>query len=169
MNFYAGTGIDRQGRKIEDVWSWNYEKLEDVHDFIQWIFPLPELSIYNPNAPVLTVEDISYFKSSEKLKDRLLKSLDLMLDFYGFVRLEDKGNVKIIKNLNYDNRIQKWVTPNNHNFLRITRILRSITLLGLSVYAAKFFGALEELYLEKQNTIGSVSFQYWKAAIYLDT
>lgn len=165
LNFYAGTGTDHRGRRIEDVWSWSHEKLEQVHDFIQWIFPLPELSSFNPDAPILTVEDISSFRRSEKLKDRVLKSLDLMLDFYGFVRLEDKGDVKIVKSLNYENRIREWVTPYNHNFIRITRILKSIKLLGLSAYAAKFFDALEVLYLEKQNIVGSVSFQYWKAAI----
>ena len=165
LDFYSGTGIDHQGRKIEDIWSWNYEKLERVHDFIQWIFPLSEPSSFNPDAPILTVEEISSFRNSEELKGRLLISFDLMLGFYGFVRLENRGNVKILKGPNYETRIQKWVTPYNHNLLRITRILKSITLLGLSVYAAKFLDALEELYLERQNVIGAVSFQYWKSAI----
>ena len=124
-----------------------------------------ERSSFNSDVPILTVEQISSFRSSEKLKDRLLISLDLMLDFYGFVRLKEKGNVKIVKSPNYETRTQEWVTPSNHNFLRITRIFKSITLLGLSVYAVKFFDALEELYLEKQNIIGTVSFEYWKTAI----
>lgn len=165
LNFYLGTGIDNQGRKIEDIWSWDHEKLEYIHDFIQWIFPLTEPSSFNWNAPILTGEEISSFRSSQELKDRLLRSFDLMLGFYGYMRLEDKGNVEIAKSSNYEARIREWATPYNHNFLRITRILKSLTILGLSIYAEKFLEALEKLYSEKQSIIGAISLQYWQAAI----
>lgn len=164
LSFYAGNTVDHKGRKIEEIWSWEHGRLEHIHDFIQWIFPLPEPSSFNPHAPVLTIEDMSIFRSNEELKDRLLRSLDLMLNFYGFLRVEEEGVDYIVKSPDFKSRTQEWVTPHNHNFLRITRILRSITLLGLSAYAAKFFDLLEELYLENPNIIGTVSFQYWEAA-----
>ena len=162
LDFYAGIGADNRGRKIENIWTWSHEKLEQSHDFIQWIFPLPEVSSFNPDAPVLTVGDIINIRRSEVLKDRVLRSLDLMLAFYGFVRIQNKANTSIITSQDYENRIRAWVTPRNHNFFRISRILK------LNAYSVKFFEALEGLCLDKQNIIGSESFQYWKAAVEAD-
>ena len=71
--FYSGDGVDHRGRKIEDIWSWNYGKLEQVHDFIQWIFPLNESSAYNSNAPILTAEEIDFFRDNKILKNRVYR------------------------------------------------------------------------------------------------
>ena len=163
--FYSGDGVDHRGRKIEDIWSWNYGKLEQVHDFIQWIFPLNESSAYNSNAPILTAEEIDFFRDNKILKNRLLKSFDLILGFYGYTRNKYKENTDIFKSSDCEVRINEWVTPHNHNFLRITRILKSLSLLGLSTYAESFLNVLEELYSEKKHIIGLVTFEYWKSAI----
>ncbi|MFQ4137722.1 opioid growth factor receptor-related protein [Nodosilinea sp. PGN35] len=44
--FYLGIQADVQGRMIQEIWSWNFEELECVHDFVQWLFPLPEKSAW---------------------------------------------------------------------------------------------------------------------------
>jgi len=51
--FSEGSAPDDRGRFIGDVLRFDDEKLEDVHDFIQWLFPLPERSGANPLAPIL--------------------------------------------------------------------------------------------------------------------
>ncbi|MEG4327197.1 hypothetical protein QUB37_26400 [Microcoleus sp. AT3-A2] len=35
LAFYLGQQPDSQGRAIEDIWSWDYQKLESVHNYIQ--------------------------------------------------------------------------------------------------------------------------------------
>ena len=62
VDFYLGTRPDTEGRFLKDLWSWSDRDLEEVHDFIQWLFPLPEPSQFNPDAPLLTAEDIAAFK-----------------------------------------------------------------------------------------------------------
>jgi Opioid growth factor receptor (OGFr) conserved region len=44
VSFYAGETPDSRGRKIEEIWNFNDRQLETVHDFIQWLFPLPTSS-----------------------------------------------------------------------------------------------------------------------------
>lgn len=161
INFYLGNTVDHRGRKIEDIWQWNDHKLESVHDYIQWLFPLKEKSGFNASAPILTEEDILKFRSTQPLGARLLISFDLLLKFYGYQRRDHQ----IIKSKNHDLRITKWLKPYNHNFLRITRILKSLTLLGFSTDSKQFFTCLEELYLENSEVIGARSFDFWQRSI----
>src|SRR5690349_17991159 len=84
--FYEGSGIDAAGRTIEELWSWDHRRLEMVHDFIQWLFPLTEPSRFNPDAPILTPADIAAFRARPALQDRVRRSLDLMLEFLSLLR-----------------------------------------------------------------------------------
>ena len=44
ISFYQGIGPDIEGRNIKLIWSWNDALKEKHHDYIQWLFPLPESS-----------------------------------------------------------------------------------------------------------------------------
>jgi hypothetical protein len=66
----------------------------------------------------------------------------------------------------FNERIKTWMTKNNHNFLRITRILTCLKLAKLDNYAELFFIELEDLCnSEFKEVIGSVTLGYWKNAI----
>jgi len=73
--------------------------------------------------------------------------------------------MQIASGESFDIRIRSWITPNNHNFLRITRILKSLSILGLPECAEKFLAALESLSLEEQSVISEASFHYWRSAV----
>jgi hypothetical protein len=47
LAFYRGQAPDDAGRWLKDIWEWDDEQLETTHDFIQWLFPLPEPSRFN--------------------------------------------------------------------------------------------------------------------------
>lgn len=51
--------------------NWEDGDWEGVHDFIQWVFPLKEPSNFNPDAPLLTEEDIALFRADDDLKTAL--------------------------------------------------------------------------------------------------
>jgi hypothetical protein len=57
-----------------------------------------------------------------------------------------------------------WAEP-NHNWLRVTRILRSLTLLGLATLAHAFFGWLEAAYGSRKYPISEETFSYWTEAV----
>lgn len=128
LNFYRGEDTDSEGRFLNDIWAWGDGELEEVHDFIQWLFPLPEPSPLNPNAPLLAEDDTAVFREDQLLQAYLRKSFERILTFLELT-MDQKG--KVVERSNFMARARGvWAYP-NPNWLRITRILRSLRLLGL--------------------------------------
>jgi hypothetical protein len=134
--FYSG-GRDDRHRTLEEILGWPDDRLEAVHDYIQWLFPDRRRSPVNPSAPVVTDGTTRAFASRADLRERLAASLDRMLSFYGLGRDRDAaGNVRIaLDTASFPHLASNWLRPGNHNHLRLTRIMRSLTLLGLAAEA----------------------------------
>jgi hypothetical protein len=165
VNFYSGVSVDSEGRTINDILEFNYEQLEVIHNYIQWLFPLNEKSNFNFHAPILTLEDICIMKANTEIKNNINKAISLILDFYG-LRIVIKGeNIEIIENKIYASRVKNWITPFNHNYLRITRMLKFLVLSGMKNYAVAFYNILERIYDNNKEIIGKETFQYWKNTI----
>jgi len=164
--FYAGEGTDHRGRSLKEIWAWEDDRLEDVHDYIQWLFPLNEGSMFNAAAPILTAEEINAFSDSPALRKNLHRSFERILAFYGFI-LDETGATPIIApGPQFQMRAIHWMTPGNHNFLRLTRIMKSLMLLGVEPLARVLFQALEKLHAgESGKTIGPRTLQFWRDAV----
>lgn len=162
--FYLGETPDHRGRVLDDLHTQTLEGLERTHDYIQWLFPLPERSSASPDAPILSASDIREFAGSEELRSNLLRSLMVMLQFYGMELVQITAGPEIHRTDTFHLRSKVWLTPFNHNFLRLTRILRSLTLLSCKEYADALFRCLEEIYRENPEIIGQDTFRYWKTA-----
>ncbi|TRY53925.1 hypothetical protein DNTS_033806 [Danionella cerebrum] len=147
-------------------WRTDYKRLERVHSYIQWLFPLQEPGV-NYMAAELTKKEIqvsfvllwfsessmSWFAAS--LQNGSIcrfssdtNSYELMLGFYGIQLLNrESGEVK-----RADNWRERFANleRNMHNNLRITRILKSLGELGfehLQAPLVRFF--LEETLVRK--------------------
>jgi Opioid growth factor receptor (OGFr) conserved region len=161
LRFTAGHGTDHRGRTLQKIREWDDARLEGVHDYIQWLFPLPEASAFNAQAPVLTGADIAAFRADPSLRAELLSSFRRLLEFYGY-RLQGAA---VVETAGHTAQAARWVTPGNHNFLRISRILRSLALLGLGVEAAGFLVALEKLHAgDAGRAIGATTLRHWREA-----
>jgi opioid growth factor receptor-like protein len=130
--FYSGD-LDDSGRTLEEIWAWSDEELELVHDYIQWIFPTVQTSAVNPSAPLVTHETVRAFRTEGALRARLKRSLDRMLTFYGLRReAASNGDVHIeIDAARFPERSLNWLCRGDHNHLRLTRIMQSLSALGL--------------------------------------
>lgn len=93
--FYAGTGGDHRGRRLNDILHWGANKLESSHDYIQTLFPLPEESGVNWSAPVINREVFEAFRSRLELREKLRESFKKMLWFYGFELKVEYGRAKV--------------------------------------------------------------------------
>ena len=164
IEFYRERSVDHCGRSLAAIHTFSMEALEQTHDYIQWLFPLPEPSSANPYAPVLLESDIVEFAQDAHLKARLLQSLALMLRFYGLDLRDTAEGPKINVNEDFVARSRVWLQPYNHNFLRISRIFRSLALLGCNSHAMALFGCLEGIYRDHPGVIGEKTFRYWKHA-----
>jgi hypothetical protein len=96
IRFYRGLAKDPAGRSIDQIWQMTAEELEENHDFIQWLFPLPQRSKYNPKAPVLSQKDIDTFIQDKVLRERVRKSYWLMLRFLGFTQHPIDGHSEVV-------------------------------------------------------------------------
>ena len=163
--FYRGAGRDHRRRSLSDIHEFDFDELEFHHDYIQWLFPLPEPSGVNASAPLLSKEDIAVFQSDASLRKALRQSFELMLQFYGLELTEGDANVEVVRGANFDERGNLWLTTGNHNFLRISRILRSLSLLGCRTHALAFLKCLEDIYAEEAPTIGTATMGYWRRAV----
>lgn len=127
LAFYQHQGSDHQERTIEDIWTMMFSELESHHDYIQWLFPLYEPSSVNPSAPLLSSQLINQMFDSPAMQENLLSSFDTMAAFLGFTRTSDNS---IERSDQFDIQSRKWCCAANHNQLRITRILKSLTAFG---------------------------------------
>jgi hypothetical protein len=156
--FYRGIGTDSEGRTLSEIWAYSDEQLEEVHDFIQWLFPLRERSNYNADAPLLTDAEIAEFRADAGLKANLRRSFDVYLTFLG---LRHEGD-RVVEGEDFDRR-GVFQYP-DHNWLRITRVLTSTRLLGLEEESRAFFAFLKGLKEGGRSGITNETFRYWQAA-----
>ena len=165
LAFYQG-GTDHRGRTLARILAESDAWLEATHDYIQWVFPLPERSPYNPAAPVLTGSDIDAFGADPALRGRLLDGFRRLLGFYGFAMAPGQPDrFVVVPDDRPGGRAMHWVTPHNHNYLRISRILRCLHLLGCPQAADAFLAVLEPLAASRAGAaIGAVTLAYWRSA-----
>ncbi|KAF4628294.1 hypothetical protein G7Y89_g9860 [Cudoniella acicularis] len=161
--FYEGTGTDRRGRSLSQILRWSAVNLERHHDYIQTVFPLPERSAIDWYAPVIDSEVFEAFRSRSGLKDNLTDAFKKILWFYGFELGTDAENKPIVKKgSNYQANPKVWNHRFDHNHLRISRIIRSLRVLGLEDEAVAFYNALSA------NSTGSnsQSREFWRRAAF---
>ncbi|MGA2785660.1 MAG: opioid growth factor receptor-related protein [Candidatus Bathyarchaeia archaeon] len=156
VKFYLGERVHPSRYTIDDVWRFSYEQLEKTHDYIQWIFPLTIPSSHVQDIPILNKEEVHEFRTNEILRPKVLNSFRLMLNFYGFEMTGDT----IIPSPEFKNQ-SGWLYPKNHNYLRISRILESLLLLGFRDESETFLSALISIYPDFRWDIGE-SLSVWK-------
>jgi hypothetical protein len=101
------------GLTVDRVLGMTYSELEHKHDWVQWAFPTWERSHFNPTAPTVT------FAEADAAPMEAHVSLHRLAAVY----------------ITFLTRTQEWRHLNNHNHLRITRLLKSLRLFGLDVMA----------------------------------
>jgi hypothetical protein len=170
IRFYAGTGQDHAGRTLGDLWNLGSGPtggLEQHHDFIQWLFPLSETSPHNTDAPLLTDAEREIIRGNEGLRANMRTSLEVMSEFYHFTVTSrtDTQAMSITPRADFLTHRPHWLAPGNHNYLRISRILRSLFLVGMDEERMAFMRALEFVYasnIDCANRIGERTLFTWR-------
>lgn len=143
--FLGGHGTDHRGRSLRDVLAFSDDRLEAVHDYIQWLFPLPEPSGAQPGSPVLSSEDIAVIRADAAARSNLLEATARMLAFY-------RGR-------------RDWLRAHDHNHLRISRIIRSLGLLVDAEAAADFHAAVTAMNADAGSPVDPRNAEYWNRAL----
>lgn len=171
VDFYdpVTKGADIVGRTLDHILSWPDSRLESCHNYIQKLFPLPEMSGVTLSAPILDEQTVLFFRQSRQLQTSVLRTLKRMLSFYGFDAV-DKGwddyentLLTITPKSDCQPGFSHWVKNKDHNHRRITRIIRSLRLLGLGGAATDFFNAVIAVQ-NQRNVISKATIEFWTAA-----
>lgn len=143
--FLTGSGRDGRGRLASDVLAFSDEQLEAVHDYIQWLFPLPTRSAAQPNAPVLSAQEIEAIRADATALATLHRAAERMLRFY--------------------RDTEWWLVPDDHNHLRITRIVTSLRILVGDDPARSFLDAIMAHHTACGSPVGARNREYWMRAL----
>lgn len=149
LDFYRGKGEDYHDRTLYDMLNMTDEQLEKSHDVIQWMFPLNELSAHNRAAPILDAETIDAMKHSLECQVNLEICCSRILTFLKPPRVERPF----------------WIRPGNHNYLRMTRIIKCCKLLGHDAWAEFFYKVAMDLYEKYPKDVGRETANYWTEAL----
>ncbi|KAL9077637.1 MAG: hypothetical protein Q9161_000009 [Pseudevernia consocians] len=169
VRFYDPTiqAADPAGRTLSSILALPDTELEYCHDYIQLLFPLPERSAYHPTAPVIDAATFHAFRSRPDLQSQLTTALTRMLHFYGFAPAPASNaaaDMAILPVAHFPRASRNWLQRFNHNHLRITRIIRSLRVLGLDEHAAAFHRALSAVYDGGRSGIGAKTMMFWTRA-----
>ncbi len=129
IQFMTGSAPTSEGLFISDVLDkYTDRELEFDHAYIQWIFPLPEASRFNPDAPLIDVSELkkelqgngsSNENTVRILKENHERAVLKMVQFWGI----DPFNAKRLACLN------------GHNGLRFSRFIQCMVYHGHQVQA----------------------------------
>lgn len=143
---------DPDGALLDDIhknWWNDHSLLEQHHGYIQWIFPIREHGMNDLSQP-LTVHEASEIKKLDIAKERVLKSFRMMLEFYGMTLQLGEEGASFGRTSHFSRR---YAHLNNsfHNYLRITRIIKSLGELGFGDLQHQWVWFLAEEILEHQH------------------
>ena len=169
LNFYRGTGVDHRGRTLSTIIQKSDRWLEETHDYIQWLFPLYARSQFNPHVPLLTDELREAFTNPAGVDYPILQqnfshAVYRMLIFYGYSFSPLAPDV-VSPTGEWADKAQNWLTDGNHNFMRITRMLRSMTLLGRHQLAQSLHSVLSATARAHPKVISARTLSFWDSAI----
>lgn len=165
VQFYRGEIPTNDGDFLDDIiFHWKYEQLEGCHSYVQWMFPMKEGSMFHPEVPRLTDEEIAIFKADPYLQSSIDVAFFKMMDFYGFKISRTEVSPLAWQEPGRHKNPKWWLDHFNHNFLRITRILKSTRYLGKEPLAAMLWNVLQSLKEEHLAVISENTFEYWQEA-----
>jgi hypothetical protein len=153
IDFLCNKSKDCAGRTIEQILKFDENDIENYHDFIQWIFPTEERSLYNPNAPIISNSFKKLLSTNSVAENNFCKTCKLFINFLGFEC--DENTIETKKNA-----IMFYDRP-QHNLLRITRVLNSLNQLGKTSCSQELFSLLEDIFHKYPDKIPQQSFAFW--------
>ncbi len=143
--FLEGKEPDAQVRTLNAILQFSDNQLEHDHRYIQWLFPLETMSENVWESPILSKEEKKEIKASPVIQENMRRALARMTAFY--------------------RETESWLSENDHNHLRISRILNATRSLVGQKEATTFYNALINRIGETHSHINPENMRCWKEAV----
>ena len=142
--FLSNKAPDFLGRMLKEIWNFSDNEIERNHDFIQLLFPTDKESRAVTHGFFLGNEMIiQKLRNNEEVKKNLVISAEWFLNFL--------------------RRQSRWRRPNDHNHLRITRVIESLRLLVSDQQADLFRDTVLSM-LSDDAHISDRTLRFWQRA-----
>jgi len=129
-----------------------HDEFEGTHDLIQWLFPTMTASKCQPQTPVLTWEDVTAMHADEMIPPAMVRANQFMRRFYS----GPVGKPRLLAH-------------RDHNHLRITRVIESLSLLHSPQLAQEFLRFINQTNSSNGYPVNMDSVVFWnKARFYGD-
>lgn len=157
ISFYKN-GENKNSYSLEQILKMTNEQLEIYHDFIQTLFPLYRSGV--AESFLLDADSLELFKTDDTVRYNVFRAYKRMLDFYGYDIGYLNEQLYIKRNRELDNNMG---LTSEHNYLRISRMLKFLMLINMKILAFTFLlGICEDLsyndeLLEKIKNKGSLN------------
>jgi hypothetical protein len=125
VRYFLGERVHPNGKTLHEILNLNASRIGDTSGVIQWIFPLTTPSSHVPGAPTLSPSELQLFRIEPKLRELYIIGVNRFLEQYGIAIHGSSGSIEPDFNIEFN-----WMHPSYHIFMPITRILRSMKLLG---------------------------------------
>lgn len=145
--FWNHNGKDIHGRMRVNLLPTDLDEFESCHNWVQWVFPTMEESRFNNLAPVLEENDVKELDCK-----MVIRHLELVMPFFGW-NVSRGGSFSLTDNA--ESMTANWLTPGNHNHLRLTRIMKSLRYFGHQKYAQNLFTEILCPVYESYNSVGA--------------
>lgn len=130
---------------------------EARHDFIQYLFPNDEPSANLADAPVLTAKVREVWAGSSNLKLLHRNAFIRFLEHVGLRFDPQHGTIKVVNS----GLVLMRLVQRNHNQWRITRVLRSMRLLGQQQLSNELYKVLLEI-SDSYGGVNTTTLDYWR-------
>ena len=106
------------------------------------------------------------FKKSDEIKLRVIKSYEMILDFFG-LKLVNKKTGEIERNLETYEERYSFLSRSSHNYLRISRILKFFAILEFEEFQLNFLKFMVKEIFENQELLPLMDslISYWLPTI----
>jgi len=141
------------------------DQMETCHDYIQWMFPIDEDSMYNLDAPLLTADVQAVFQEDPELRRELRLNLEKFCVFMGLEVSGEGNETSVVIGNNFASQASDcWSGTQNHNWNRMSRVLTCLGLCSLPNEQRALFECLKHDICGKKMAECGSSLPYWEAA-----
>jgi len=144
--FLRGLAPHPTGYIFDEIVNFEWGEFERRHNMIQWLFPTMHASTCQTNTPVMSWSTVAAIRADLTAQENIKRATTYMSRFY-FLHQD------------------LWLCENDHNHLRITRIIESLSLLRIPSDAAKFYRSRCLMNLNAGNPVNEISQNYWSEAL----
>jgi hypothetical protein len=164
ISFLLGLELDDNGRSVQQYLNFDVNDWEFQHDVIQMAFPTKTQSQFHPTQPFLSA-DFDLAALTDDQRQRVRATISLLL--YSYMK---SLNVEFLINhdrvsLDLTHSYPAWADSNDHNTIRLTRVLECLGIFEMyNIRDALFDFLMYRIAAVFHNRVKTKTVAFWVAA-----